>query len=83
MLDRGGGSHRVDVWHVVAHCHHHLPLARTGLGSCPLETGFFSKKNNAAAQGEYIVVSGGPALQKWEILREDDEPHDVWWGNPE
>jgi hypothetical protein len=28
---------------------------------------------------EHIVVSGGPALQKWE--RYKTEPHDIWWGN--
>ncbi|MFZ4589298.1 MAG: hypothetical protein ACOYNG_09950, partial [Terrimicrobiaceae bacterium] len=28
---------------------------------------------------EYILVSGGPALEEWEKFK--DEPHDRWWGN--
>src|SRR5260221_13888921 len=31
--------------------------------------------------GEYILVSGGPALRKWENLRRHGEQHDRWWGN--
>lgn len=30
---------------------------------------------------EYLVVSGGPALRKWENLRRNGEQHDRWWGN--
>ena len=30
---------------------------------------------------EYIIVSGGPALRKWENLRLAGEQHDRWWGN--
>ncbi len=30
---------------------------------------------------EYLIVSGGPALRKWENLRLAGEQHDRWWGN--
>jgi hypothetical protein len=30
---------------------------------------------------EHIIVSGGPALRKWENLRPAGEQHDRWWGN--
>lgn len=30
---------------------------------------------------EYIIVSGGPALRKWENLRRNGEQHDRFWGN--
>jgi hypothetical protein len=35
----------------------------------------------AAGGGEYIIVSGGPALRTWEDLRRPGEQHDRWWGN--
>ena len=35
----------------------------------------------AAERGEYILVSGGPALRTWENLRRPGEQHDRWWGN--
>lgn len=35
----------------------------------------------ATGRGEYIIVSGGPALRKWENLRRPGEQHDRWWGN--
>lgn len=40
----------------------------------------------ADAQGlnpndEYILISGGPALLKWESYRRDEHRHDRWWGN--
>ena len=31
--------------------------------------------------GEYIVISGGPAVRRWEDLRKPAEQHDRWWGN--
>lgn len=34
-----------------------------------------------AQSGEYIVLSGGPALRKWENMRRAGEQHDRWWGN--
>ncbi|MEZ5405473.1 MAG: hypothetical protein R3F23_04650 [Verrucomicrobiia bacterium] len=42
---------------------------------------FFSLLLSAslAYADEYIVVSGGPALRKWE--RERNPTHDVYWGN--
>ena len=33
------------------------------------------------SRSEFIVVSGGPALRKWEDLRRGNEQHDRWWGN--
>jgi len=33
------------------------------------------------ARSEFIIVSGGPALRKWEDLRRPNEQHDRWWGN--
>ena len=35
----------------------------------------------SAAQYEYIIVSGGPAMRRWENLRRAGEQHDRWWGN--
>ena len=34
-----------------------------------------------AQQTEYLIVSGGPALRKWEDLRRAGEQHDRFWGN--
>jgi len=33
----------------------------------------------AAAQKEYILLTGGPSLIEWEKFKA--EPHDRWWGN--
>jgi hypothetical protein len=33
------------------------------------------------ADQEYLIVSGGPALRRWENLRRAGEQHDRWWGN--
>ncbi len=30
---------------------------------------------------EYIIISGGPALLKWEGFRREAHRHDQWWGN--
>lgn len=35
----------------------------------------------ASANTEYIICSGGPALRKWENLRQASQQHDRWWGN--
>ena len=35
----------------------------------------------AAADTEYLIVSGGPAVRKFEDLRRPGEQHDRWWGN--
>jgi len=32
-------------------------------------------------RSEFIIVSGGPALRKWEDLRQANDQHDRWWGN--
>jgi hypothetical protein len=32
-------------------------------------------------RSEFIIVSGGPALRKWEDLRRGNDQHDRWWGN--
>ncbi len=36
---------------------------------------------NDYSRSEFIIVSGGPALRKWEDLRRSNEQHDRWWGN--
>ncbi len=33
----------------------------------------------AFPRGEYLIVSGGPSLYRWEKYK--DTPHDRWWGN--
>jgi len=41
-------------------------------------------KSAAAAlnpNDEYIIISGGPALQYWEGYRREAHRHDRWWGN--
>ncbi|MEM7699514.1 MAG: hypothetical protein AAF236_14040 [Verrucomicrobiota bacterium] len=47
--------------------------------------GFFALGGEAKAalnpNDEYILVSGGPALRKWEDLRREAHQHDRWWGN--
>jgi len=30
---------------------------------------------------EYIIITGGPALERWEQYRLKDQQHDQWWGN--
>lgn len=37
------------------------------------------KRNNAGK--EFVILSGGPALRKWEDLRRPQDQHDRWWGN--
>jgi len=34
-----------------------------------------------ARKGDYVIVSGGPALREWEDLRVSRDQHDKWWGN--
>jgi hypothetical protein len=41
----------------------------------------FPASAHAQQRGEYILVSGGPALRKWEDLRAPGTQHDRWWGN--
>ncbi len=36
---------------------------------------------SAVQSAEYIIVSGGPALRRWEDLRLQGEQHDRWWAN--
>jgi hypothetical protein len=33
------------------------------------------------ARAEHVIVTGGPALRKWENLRVTDDQHDRWWAN--
>ncbi len=49
-------------------------LLLTALGSVLPQT-------SVAEVTEYIVCSGGPALRKWEDLRQPVMRHDRWWGN--
>lgn len=32
-------------------------------------------------QAEHVVVTGGPALRKWENFRVQPDQHDRWWAN--
>jgi hypothetical protein len=32
-------------------------------------------------RSEFVIVSGGPSLRRWEDLRRPSEQHDRWWGN--
>ncbi len=43
--------------------------------------GTFATSSASAQQSEYIILSGGPALRKFEDLRRPGEQHDRWWGN--
>lgn len=49
-------------------------------GLVPADGALFGRRSEAKSEGEYLIVSGGPALREWEKLRKED-PHDVWWGN--
>ena len=40
-----------------------------------------SKVTTRKSSGEFIIVSGGTALRKWENLRKEKYQHDRWWGN--
>jgi len=33
------------------------------------------------ARAEHVIVTGGPALRKWENYRVPDDQHDRWWAN--
>ena len=33
------------------------------------------------ASAEHVIVTGGPALRKWENYRVTDDQHDRFWGN--
>jgi len=35
----------------------------------------------AASQAEHVIVTGGPALRKWENYRVTNDQHDRWWAN--
>lgn len=33
------------------------------------------------AKADHVIVTGGPALRKWEDLRVKQDQHDRWWAN--
>jgi hypothetical protein len=35
----------------------------------------------ATSQAEHVIVTGGPALRKWENYRTSKDQHDRWWAN--
>ncbi len=35
----------------------------------------------AWSHADHVIVTGGPALRKWENLRVTDDQHDRWWAN--
>ncbi len=41
----------------------------------------FSLLSLQAATADHLIVSGGPALRKWENYRVPDDQHDRWWAN--
>lgn len=34
-----------------------------------------------SARADHVIVSGGPALRKWENYRVQQDQHDRWWAN--
>ena len=35
----------------------------------------------ATSHAEHVIVTGGPALRKWENYRTSKDQHDRWWAN--
>lgn len=35
----------------------------------------------AVSRAEHVIVTGGPALRKWENYRTSKDQHDRWWAN--
>ena len=33
------------------------------------------------SHADHVIVTGGPAMRKWENLRVSDDQHDRWWAN--
>jgi hypothetical protein len=33
------------------------------------------------SDADHVIVTGGPAMRKWENLRVADDQHDKWWAN--
>lgn len=46
-----------------------------------LLTVLFPFASLSAAIREHVILCGGPALRKWEDLRNENEQHDRWWAN--
>jgi hypothetical protein len=46
-----------------------------------LVAAFLAPAAEGQSRGEYVIVSGGPSLRKWENYRRPGEQHDRWWGN--
>jgi len=40
-----------------------------------------SSRSKNGPDGEFVILSGGPALRRWENLRKEPDQHDRWWGN--
>ena len=57
----------------------YTPAAIIALGL--LVTVCAETQSQAQQRGEYVLVSGGPALRRWEDLRAPGTQHDRWWGN--
>jgi hypothetical protein len=41
----------------------------------------FSLAPQVTSASEHVILSGGPALRKWEDLRVEKDRHDRWWAN--
>lgn len=57
------------------------PLSAAMMAAAALVTFCLEAPAQAQGRGEYIIVSGGPALRKWEDMRAPGTQHDRWWGN--
>jgi len=53
-----------------------MPQARTPTVGVPQAPRIYTPP-----KGEYLILSGGPALREWEKLRVRRDQHDKWWGN--
>jgi hypothetical protein len=51
-----------------------------GIARTVLLTGLFLM-SVFPAHADHVIVTGGPALRKWENLRVPQDQHDRWWAN--
>ncbi len=56
-------------------------LALTLFGMVVPSSSMALKLFGGPQDGEYIILSGGPALREWEGFRSEPMQHDKWWGN--
>lgn len=51
------------------------------LRNCLLALVFVGSLAGSLLHADHVIVSGGPALRKWENLRIKEDQHDRWWAN--